>query len=212
MAPELLNGSSSLVSEKVCASLCIPRSSSDAIVCWFILLKTWDLSFKMSCSLGRCFLLWHCVVGTSYWRWTICRFALWSYYWWLLNLISYCFSTSMNLDFLFWPLTWNTNQVVSWAIHCGHQCRNLVTWSGDQWWRDAGQQNHQRDQASLRLQTSCGQWQQKFLPKDKTQHSHIPNPKFINNFRLFVSSQLSIFFWLALNSLWNLLPTIVNVI
>ena len=69
-----------------------------------------------------------------------------------------------------------TIQGVLWATHCDHLYQNLVTQIGDHWWRNVGQQSHQKDQASLKLWMSYVLWQQSFLPKDKTNSSNSPPP------------------------------------
>lgn len=71
MAPELLNGSSSMVSDKVCQSH--PFKSP------FVAFPPMKVLI-FGCISGRCVLFWDCDVGTSHRRRTLCRLTLWSHY------------------------------------------------------------------------------------------------------------------------------------
>lgn len=72
MAPELLNGSSNRVSEKVILQFLKEKLSYGYAMAFN------NTVFNLT---GRCFLFWNFDVGNLDWGGTLCRYALWCHYW-----------------------------------------------------------------------------------------------------------------------------------
>lgn len=79
MAPELLNGSSSRVSEKVRWTYLNMFSSFEGKKRELFRLKQLSISYFIL--VGWCFLLWNFAVGNLDWRGTLWRYALWCNNW-----------------------------------------------------------------------------------------------------------------------------------